>query len=148
MATVFYQGLDDDKAAGNLATGVDLRCMAVMSNTTIDTEEDAQTLSDFTTIDEADGVGYAQADLASVTVTYDSTNDRHRVVDADDFDLDGGTDSVAVCSRDVTRLLYYRYVDGTDANDVPWLSIDIGPYTPQGSSFDVVVNTTGIYYEE
>ena len=146
MAQAVYQGLHDDMEAGNVTDGADIRCMAVMSNTTTDTETDAQTLSDFTTIDECDGVGYAQADLANVTVAYDAANDRHMQIDADDFDLDGGGDTVATATRDVTRILYYRYVDGTDANDVPWFSIDIGPYTMQGGSFDVIVNTTGLYY--
>ena len=146
MAQAVYQGLHDDMEAGNVTDGADIRCMAVMSNTTTDTETDAQTLSDFTTIDECDGVGYAQADLASVTVSYDAANDRHMQIDAADFDLDGGGDTVATATRDVTRILYYRYVDGTDANDVPWFSIDIGPYTMQGGSFDVIVNTTGLYY--
>jgi hypothetical protein len=145
MAQKFYQGFHNDMEAGVVTDGVDLRCMAVMSNTTIDTE-DAETLSDFTTVDECDGVGYAQADLTNVTVAYDASNERHMQIDADDFDLDGGGDSVDTASRNVTRLLYFRYVDGTDANDVPWMSIDVGPYLMQGGAFDVIVNTTGIYY--
>jgi len=146
MAQAIYQGLHDDKEAGNVTDGVDLRCMAVMSNTTIDTETDAQTLTDFTTLDECDAVGYAQADLTNVTVSYDATNDRHLNIDADDFDLDGGGDTVGVATRQVTRLLYFRYIDGT--NDIPWFSIDTGPWTTQGGSFDVVVNTNGLYYDE
>lgn len=146
MAQVVYQGFHDDLEAGNVTDGADIRCMAVMTNTTTDTEEDAQTLSDFTTIDEVDGVGYAQADLANVTVTYDATNNRLINIDCDDFDLDGGSDIVQTCSRDVERLVFYRYVDGTDANDVPWFSIDIGPFTPQGGSFDVTVHASGLFY--
>ena len=143
MAQAVYQGLHDDIIGGSLTSSADLRLMAVMSNTTTDTETDAQTLSDFTTIDECDGVGYAQADLASLSVAYNASTDK-LVIDADDCDLDGGSDIIAVSTRQVTRLLFYRYVDGTDANDVPWFSIDVGPFTLSGGPFDVQFNTTGI----
>lgn len=147
MADVFHRGMYDDIVAGNFTSSADLRLMAVMSNTTCDTETDAQTLSDFTTIDECDGVGYAQLDLASVAVAYDATNDR-LWVDAADGDLDGGGDSVAVSTRQVTGVVVYRYVDGTDANDVPWCYMDVGPYTLSGGKFDVVWASTGILYIE
>lgn len=146
MAQAVYQGFHDDLEAGVVTDAVDLRAKAVMSNTTIDTEVDAQTISDFTTLDECDSVGYAEADLTSVTVAYDDTNDRFINIDAADFDLDGGGDIVAVATRSITRLLYYRYVDGTAANDVPYFSIDIGPFDPSGGPFDVTIHADGIYY--
>ena len=143
MAQVIYQGFFDDVAAGNVTSSADLRAMLLMANTTTDTEEDAQTMSDFTTIDEADGVGYAALDIAGVSVAYDSTNNR-LVIDGTDDDFESG--GIDTCSRNVTRVLIKRYVDGTDANDVPWSSIDIGPYSPGGGTFDVTWNTTGILY--
>jgi len=147
MAQVVYQGYYDDLAAGYVVGTTDLRARLVMSNTTIADagQEDAQTISDFTTLDEVDGVGYAMLDLENVTVAYDSANDR-LVIDADDGDFDGGTGSIAASSRQVTRVLIERYVDGTDPNDVPWLSIDIGPYTTSGGAFDVIWNSLGIAY--
>ena len=145
MAQEVYQGFYDDLEAGNVTDSTDARAMLVMSNTTTDTEEDAQTLSDFTTIDECDGTGYAELDLASLSVAYDSTNDR-LVIDAADGDFDGGGDTVGASTRDITRILVYRYVDGTDANDVPWFSIDVGPYAPVGGAIDVTWNSTGIAY--
>ena len=145
MAQVVYQGFYDDLMAGNVTSSADLRALLVMSNTTIDVDEDAQTLSDFTTIDECDGTGYSELDLASVSVAYDSTNDR-LVIDAADGDFDGGGGSITATTREVSRVLIKRYVDGTDANDVPWFSIDIGPYDPVGGAFDVTWNSTGIAY--
>ena len=145
MAQQVYQGFFDDLAAGNVLTGADCRAQLVMSNTTIDTEADAQTISDFSTYDECDGAGYFELDLGTVTFTYDSANDR-MVLDADNGDLDGGVGTVNASSRQITRVNYYRYVDGTAANDVPWASIDIGPYDTVGGPVDITINTTGILY--
>lgn len=145
MAQVVYQGFYDDLAAGAVVTAADCRAILVMSNTTIDTEEDAQNISDFTTLDECDGSGYLELDLGSVTFTYDSTNDR-MVLDAANGDFEGGLGSVNASSRQITRVLFYRYVDGTDANDVPWASIDIGPYDTVGGPVDITINTSGILY--
>jgi hypothetical protein len=145
MAQLLYQGLYDDMVAGNFTSSADLRIMLVMTNTTCDTEADAQNLSDFTTIDECDGVGYAQRDLASVAVAYDAANDRLGV-DAADADMTGDTDSIAVSTRDVSGYVVYRYVDGTDANDVPWGYIDVGPYTLSGGDFTITFPTAGVLY--
>ena len=116
-----------------------------MSNTTIDTEEDAQTISDFTTLDECDGLGYIALDIANVTVAYDSSNDI-LVIDGDDGDFEGGIGSIGASTRTITRVLIMRYVDGTAANDVPYSSVDIGPYTTSGGTFDVTWNSSGIIY--
>lgn len=145
MAQVVYQGFYDDLMAGEVAAGVDLRAVLVMSDTTIATEPDAQTLSDFTDMDICDGVGYAELDLASVTVAYDTTNDRLKI-DAADGDFDGGTDEVLAASRQITRVLLKRYVDGTDANDIPWVSVDVGPYTTSGGPIDVTWHANGVVY--
>lgn len=140
--SLIFQGFYNDMLGGDM-TSPDLRCMAVMSDTTCDTESDAEVFDDFTTTDECDGVGYAQKDLASVTVAYVSADDAV-MVDAADFDLDGGGDSVALSTRQVVGLVYYRYVDGTDANDVPWFYVPVGPYTLGGGEFNVTVHTSGI----
>lgn len=143
MAQLIFQGFYDDLEAGTVTDAVDIRIMAVMTDTTCDTEVDAQTLSDFSNIDECDGVGYAQLDLLNVTVAYDDTNDMLKI-DADDGDLDGGGDVINVSTRDVQGLVCYRYVDGTDANDVPWWYLDVGPYTLGGGPFDITWHTNGV----
>jgi hypothetical protein len=143
MSQKIYRGWHDDMLAGNVVSAVDLRIMLVMTNTTCDTE-DAQTLSDFTTIDECDGVGYAQLDLAGVGAAWDAVNLREEW-DATDGDMDGGGGSIAASARDVQGYVVYRYVDGTDANDVPWGYRDIGPYTTAGGPFDFAWNAEGIW---
>ena len=145
MAQVVYQGFYDDLLAGTVASTVDIRARLVMSDTTIDVDEDAQNTSDFTDLDECDGVGYAELDIANSTVAYDAATDTV-VIDGDDGDFDGGGDIVGASSRDVTRVLIERYVDGTDSNDVPWFSLDVGPFTTSGGPFDVTWNSLGIGY--
>jgi len=73
MGFVIHRGFHDDLAAGNVTGSADLRIILVMSNTTCDTETGAQTMSDFTTIDECDGAGYAELDLAGVTSAWDAS---------------------------------------------------------------------------
>ena len=143
MAQVVYQGFYDDILGGAVTAAADLRVILVMTNTTCDTQEDAQNMSDFTTIDECDGAGYAELDLASITAAYDSTNDRLEF-DAADGDMDGGSGAIAAATRDVQAYVIKRYVDGTDANDVPWVYRDIGPYTLAGGAFDFAWNAEGI----
>ena len=143
MAQVMFRGFVDDVLAGTAVSGADLRVLLVMTNTTCDTEHDAQTLSGFTTLDECDGTGYARLNLASVAGAWDATNNRYEW-DADDGDMDGGGGSITASSRAVQGYVIYRYVDGTAANDVPWGYRDIGPYTLSGGSFDFTWNVEGI----
>jgi len=143
MGQVMFRGFTDDVLAGAAISAADLRVILVMTNTTCDTEPDVQTMSGFTTIDECDGVGYAELDLASVAAAWDATNNRLEW-DATDGDMDGGGGSIAAATRDVQGYVIYRYVDGTDANDVPWGYRDIGPYTMAGGPFDFVWNAEGI----
>jgi hypothetical protein len=114
MATTIFQGFYDDLLAGELTGAPDLRVLLVMSSFSGETEEDAQTLSDITTLDEFDGVGYSRLDLAGVAVAYDSTADE---VQFDGTDGSFG-DPVAPGSDVIYGMVVYRYVDGTAANDV------------------------------
>lgn len=144
MAELFFQGLYNDIIGGNFTSSADVRIILVMTNTTCDTEEDAATMSAFTTIDEADGVGYVEIDLANVTLAYDSTNNRLEL--NGDADVWTTASSLGACSRDVQGFVVYRYVDGTDANDVPWMYSDEGgfPYTPAGGDAAFTPNSEGI----
>lgn len=143
MAQYVYQGYFDDVIAG--LTGVqDLRLLLVMSNSTFDSQANGMSnMSDFTTIDECDGAGYVQLDLASVALAWDGANLRLEY-DATDGDMDGGGGVITAATRTVTGFIVKRYVDGTDANDVPWFGRDIGPYTLAGGAFDFQFNAEGI----
>jgi hypothetical protein len=110
---VLFKGFYTALEAGSLASP-DIRHMLVMSSFSGETEEDAVTLSDITTLDEFDGIGYAQLDAASVTTGYVDADDEWQL---DHADGDFGTD-VAPGSDDIYGMLTYLYVDGDPANDI------------------------------
>jgi hypothetical protein len=108
---------------------LDVRAALVMSDTTVDTEQDAANLAAFTTIDEYDGAGYAEIDLANVAVNQDDPNNRSEI----DYDNDNFGTAVAAGTRQAVGVLYYVFVDGTAANDWPVAFIDTvstGPTFP------------------
>lgn len=106
----------------------DIRARLVMTNTTCDTEIDnINDLADYTTIDVADATGYADVQLASEAVAADNTNDRAEF-DAADISFTGlGGDA----TRDYQGVLLYKYVDGTNANDLPLCFIDFSSDIPK-----------------
>jgi hypothetical protein len=120
----------------------DIRARLVMTNTTCDTEVDAiNDLADYTTIDPADATGYGDVALADEAVAADDPNDRAEF-DATDISFEG-------LSGDATRayqgVLLYKYVDGTNANDIPVAYIDFTSTIPAtATQVNVTWNAEGI----
>ncbi len=142
---MIYKGFYDAFAAGLLETTPDIRIKLVMPSTTCDTEEDATTLSDFTNIDEFDGVGYAELDCSSVVTGYDTADDEWQLDFSDD---DFGT-TVAAGSDVIQGMLVYLYVDGTDANDIALGYFDSGPgfgSNANGGSLDLTLPASGLMF--
>jgi hypothetical protein len=120
----------------------DIRGKLIMTNTTCDTEIDAiSNVSDFTTLDACDATGYSDIDMSSLSVAADDTNDRAEF-DAADLSFTGlGGDA----TRDYQGVLIYKYVDGTDANDVPIAFSDFTSDIPNtATQVDVPWDTEGI----
>lgn len=120
----------------------DIRARLCMTNTTCDTEVDAiNDLADYTTIDPADASGYADVALASEAVAADDANDRAEF-DATDLSFTGlGGDA----TRAYQGVLLYKYVDGTDANDLPLCFIDFTADIPlTATQVDVPWDAEGI----
>jgi len=117
-----------NSALANLINGTidlntsDIRARLVMTNTTCDTEIDAiDNLSDYTTIDIGDATGYADVALDTETVTANDTDNRG------DFDTNANIVFSGLsgdATRDYQGVLLYKYVDGTDANDIPFQYVD------------------------
>lgn len=119
---------------------MDLRGILCMSNTTADTDQDAATISAIGTLDEYDGGGYSRIDFASITVTEDDPNNRSEIhVGAGTF---GAT--VAAGTRSIVGLLYYKYVDGTAANDLPVAWKDLTPFNGNGGAINFTENAEGV----
>jgi hypothetical protein len=119
----------------------DIRARLVMTNTTCDTQVDAiNDLADYTTIDPADAAGYADVQLTE-SAAVDDANDRAEF-DATDISFTGlGGDA----SRAYQGVLLYKYVDGTNANDIPVCYVDFTSTIPAtATQVNVTWNAEGI----
>lgn len=120
----------------------DIRAKLLMTNTTADTQKDAiNNVSDITTLDVSNATGYADVALASEAVNTDDTNDRAEF-DAADISFTGlGGDA----SRAYQGVLLYKYVDGTNANDIPIAFVEFTSTIPStATQVNVPWNAEGI----
>jgi hypothetical protein len=140
MADFWYTPMKQKLAKGDADFDtMDLRGKLLSSNTTADTDQDAATISAIGTLDEYDGSGYTEIDFAGITVTQDDINNRSEIhVNAGTF---GAT--VAAGTRNIVGLLYYKYVDGTAANDLPVAWKDLTPFNGNGGAINYTENAEG-----
>jgi len=141
MANFAYTGAKLKAAKGDLDFDTaDIRLKLCMSNTTADTDQDATSLSGITTVDEFDGGGYAEADLAGASVAADNANNRAEV------DYTDGTFGAAVSAgtRQWVGVLVYCRIDGTAANDFPVAWIDLTPNNGNGGAVNFTINAEGL----
>lgn len=118
----------------------DIRARLVMSNTTCGSAVDnINDLADYT-VDVCDSTGYADIALTE-SVSVDNTNDRAEF-DATDISFTGlGGDA----SRNIVGCLIYKYVDGTDANDIPVCYLEFGTaVNSSATQIDVTWNENGL----
>ncbi|MCP3917631.1 MAG: hypothetical protein GY711_18960 [bacterium] len=111
-----------------------IRVMAVMSNTTADTEEDAVFVGDLGTLDELDATGYSRQTLANKSVVRDDTNDQW------DFRADpinfGNVSNDN--SRQVVGHVYYKFVtNDADSPIIAFVNGSIYPFDPDGGAYTV-----------
>ena len=112
----------------------------VMTNTTADTEKNANTISGFTLLDECDGASYARVDLAGVARVRDDAN-AIVYLDANDAvftTLGPGT-------RQNQGAVLFIFVT-TDSDHIPAAWIDSGgfPFDGTGSNNTIQWNALGI----
>lgn len=127
----------------NLTEGQDdIQVALVMTNTTVDTEEEITALSGFATLDEMDGANYVRKTLASQAVAIDTANDR---VEFDHEDLTWS--SLGNGTRNIQGMLYYCQDSGTsDANAVPYQFTEFSSsQSPGGSNFTVTIDAEGAF---
>lgn len=128
------------QAGVNFVSG-DIRMVPCMTNTTVDTERDAKDqVSDFTTLDEADGSGYSTGGSAldNQAVNIDDSNDRAEC-DADDETIS----SFGACTRSIQGELVILFSVSLNASmPLHWLEYASNK-TPDGSDFVRVINAEG-----
>ena len=135
-----------NSAKANLINGTidlntsDIRARLCMTNTTCDTELDAiNTLSNYTTIDVSDATGYADVALDTETVTANDTDNRGDFDTATAIVFSGLSGDA---TRDYQGILLYKYVDGTDANDIPLGFVDFTADVPKEATQVTVPSST------
>ena len=145
-SAVFITAIQNIMKAYLVDGTADIRCRLCMSNTTCATAAltDSPNIDDITTVDESDATGYADVELTTEIVNLDDANDRA------EFDDDGAVAAVfsglsGDATRDYAGVLLYKYIDGTDANDIPVAWIEFGsPVVKESTSVTVTWNAEGI----
>lgn len=118
----------------------DIRIILVMTNTTADTEQDAQFVGSFTTLDEYDGANYARKALANQVVNTDLVNNRG------EFDADNITwTALGVGTRQAQGMIVYKHVGADGVNPViGWIDTGGFPFSGNGGDVTVAWNAEGI----
>lgn len=144
MASQVYNEFKRASAAAEMdldAGGDDIRVRLEMNLTTMDTENDGKVnIADFTTKDICDGANYVDKALESEVITKDDPNDRA------EFDATDVTwTALGAGTRATVGALIYKYVDGTEANDliIAWVEF-ASPVTHDGTDFTIQWNVEGI----
>ena len=121
----------------------DIRGRLVMANTSCSTEIDAiDDLADYTAIDVCDSTSYADVALDTETITANDTDNRGDFDTASDTVFSGlGGDA----TRTIVGVLLYKYVDGTDANDLPLAYAEFtSPIATTATQITVPSSTTNL----
>jgi hypothetical protein len=125
----------------------DLRLVGCMTNTTADTDLDADTMAEITTLDEYDGSGYSIVALTGEVVNYDEPNNR---VEIDCNDLAPLYAALAAGTRQMAGFIVKQHVDGTLANDKPiaWIDQPAGaggfPFAGNGGVVNLTISAEGL----
>lgn len=112
----------------------DIRALLVMTNTTADTDEDAEFVGDIGTLDEYDGSGYARQALGTQAVAADTANDRAEFTAANSV-----FPSLGAGTRNAQAVVLYKHV--TNDADSPLVAYnDEGGFPLAGNGQDFNVN--------
>ncbi len=133
------------KALGLLSTATltgDVRAALVMSNTTADTDEDAEFIADIGTLDQYDGSGYARVALSAEAWAAVLATDRFKF-SADPIVFA----TLGVGTRQCVGLLLYLHVTN-DADSKPLIYIDgTGfPFDGNGANVTFTPHADGVMY--
>lgn len=116
----------------------DMRLVLCMTNTTADTDVDADNTGTYT-LDEMDGANYARQALANEAVNVDDANDRAEF-DADDVTIN----SLGNGTRQMQGFLIHEHITN-DAGSFPLCWGDFSStINPGGSNFTIAWNAEGI----
>jgi len=145
MSNFTYNEFKRAVASGeiNLNATDDIRAVLVMTNTTCDTEKDANTMGGFTTPDYCDGANHDSTNghaLAGEVVNEDAGNNRAEF-DATDLTIS----SLGAGTRQNQALILFKWITNL-ASSMPIAYIDTGGFPFDGNGGDQVIqwNAEGI----
>lgn len=116
----------------------DLRLLLLMTNTTADTDVDADNTGDYT-LDEMDGANYARQALGNEAVNVDDSNDRAEF-DAEDVSIA----SLGNGTRQMQGALIHEHITN-DAGSFPFVYVEFSStINPGGSTFSIQWSAEGI----
>lgn len=118
----------------------DIRVLLVMTNTTADTDQDAEFISSITTLDEMDGANYVRKALANEVVNQDNPNNRA------EFDADNVVwIAIGAGTRQIAGIVLYRQVtNDADSPVIAWIDSGGFPITANGGDLTAAWNVEGI----
>lgn len=118
--------------------GQDIRALLVMSNTTADTDQDAENIADIGTLDEMDGANYVRKAAANEADSQDDANNRLELI----FDAITWT-ALGNGTRNVVGLVIYQHVTN-DADALLIAYVDLGSLAPGGVALTITPDVQGI----
>ena len=141
MANFIYQNFKHRLAQALVNMGTaDFRVLLAMTNTTADTEKNADNIADFTLLDECDGANYGRIDLAGVSLTRDDPN-AIVYMDANDavfVNLGAGT------RQNQGAVLFIFVTADADHVNAAWIDTGGFPFDGTGSNNTIQWNALGI----
>lgn len=143
MANKIYNEAKYQSLRGGVALHTDdVRVLLVMTNSTADTDVNAQTIAGITTLDECDSAGYTSGGVALTgeTVSRDGAGNRgyFDAADATFANLQQGT-------RQIKGMLLYIWKGSLGASvPVAWFDTPGFPFHGNGSSMTAQWNGNGI----
>lgn len=122
------------KTAPDFDAPDDIRVLLVMTNTTADTEQDAEFVANITTLDEMDGANYVRKALAGEVVNEDAPNNRA------EFDTGDVTwSALGAGTRSMAGIVLYQHV--TNDADSPLIAyIDTGGFPLAANGGDILAS--------
>ena len=126
-----------------------IKALLVMTNTTADTDIDADTVGAIGTLDEFDGSGYTAGHgnsgrkTLALTAAVDDTNDRGELTE------DAGSttwSSISAGTRDIQGVLLIREGTSDDTDAIPIGFFEFSSaYTPNGGDLTVNWDSEGVF---
>lgn len=142
MANFIYNEAKRAIAAGEIDFDLpeNFRVLLVMDLTTANVDDDANFLSNISTLDEYDGAAYIRMAIQGDALTEDVANDRAEY-DANDITFSG----IGAGTSTATGMIFYKHVTN-DADSIPIAYIDTGGFPFAGNGGDVTIqwNAEGI----